>query len=134
MLEFHGWLTVFSSPGETETELEDDVMAIERLRTLVDKLNAPPGLVDLRTVNGQGQWHFGGSTNHRTHDVDDLLSLVRDIARAAPGSYGLVYLHDDESDTKSNEFSVLVVSRGRVVEHKDPFLSPVIPVVEDSET
>ena len=51
----------------------------------------------------------------------------------APGSYGLLYLHDDE-DTNGfhNAFQVFVLSKGNFILCKDPFLSPYIPRVEDS--
>jgi hypothetical protein len=83
-------------------------------------------------INGQGQLHFGGLANHLTQDIKDLTSAVKEIARIAPGSYGLIYIRDDEDPSgRVNEFRVLVISRGNVAEHKDPFLSPVIPVIED---
>lgn len=132
MLEFHGWLTIYSTPGESDSELEDDTVALDRTRALISQLRTPPGLADIRVVNGQAQWHFGGNTNHRTQDIEDLLDALREISHTAPGSYGLVYLRDDEDRAGGdNEFSVLVVTRGQVLEHKDPFLSPVVPVIED---
>src|SRR5215467_2984439 len=48
-----------------------------------------------------------------------------------PGSYGLLYVWDDESNQHPNEFRVFKLARGRVTEHSDVLLSPVIPALED---
>ncbi|WP_255297566.1 Imm7 family immunity protein [Leptospira kirschneri] len=44
------------------------------------------------------------------------------------GSYGLLYIHDEEDDKNeidhSNEFVVWKLARGHLNQEKDPFLSP----------
>jgi len=133
MLEYHGWLTIRASPSETEDELEDDRQVAERVRNLTSQLGLVPGLLDFRFINGEAFLHFGGLTNHRSQDVDDVFQLVQTIVRTAPGSYGVLYLHDDEdAERPVNEFRVYVAARGQLVEHADPFLSPIDPVIEDS--
>ncbi|WP_431523645.1 Imm7 family immunity protein [Paenibacillus pabuli] len=56
------------------------------------------------------------------------------IATHLPGAYGLLYVHDDEAgdDINENRFLVWKLARGQLEKVKDPFLSPYIPVVEDS--
>ena len=54
------------------------------------------------------------------------------IADVAQGSFGIVYLYDDEAqDTFKNKFKVLVLKRRGVTEQADPFLLPYFPEVED---
>jgi len=73
-------------------------------------------------------------TNHFSSDIDEIINLFKKIAEIAPGSYGLLYLHDDENrNGLDNIFQVLVLSRGTVTWREDTFLSPYIPTVEDEE-
>jgi hypothetical protein len=134
VLEYHGWLTIRASPRETEDELEDDHRAAELVRNLVGQIGPMPGLLDFRFINGDAFLHFGGLTNHRSQDVDEVFDLVREIVRTTPGSYGVLYLHDDEdAEGQVNEFRVYGAARGNLVEHRDPFLSPTDKVIEESD-
>jgi hypothetical protein len=131
MFEYHGWLVLQAAPHETATEDADLRAAVEFVQQLVTTLDGVPGLRDLRWVNGSSQFHFGGYSNHRPAEFEDLLSGVRDLAARAPGTYGLVHYLDDEVPAHDNEFRTLVVKRGTVTEHDDPYLSPLIPTIED---
>ena len=52
----------------------------------------------------------------------------------ADSSYGLIYLYNDEDiNGKQNQFQVFSLARGIVKENKDPFLSLIIPTIEDEE-
>ncbi|MEV4597063.1 Imm7 family immunity protein [Amycolatopsis sp. NPDC049253] len=46
--------------------------------------------------------------------------------KLAPGSYGLVQVHD-EDPVHSNEFRVGRLARGVLTEHREPLLAPVSP-------
>ncbi|BDP41120.1 hypothetical protein DAETH_10890 [Deinococcus aetherius] len=56
-------------------------------------------------------------------------ALLVSVASEAPGSYGVMSWRDSERD---DDFTVRVMARGRLSDHPDPFLSPVIPTVEDA--
>ena len=64
-----------------------------------------------------------------------MVNLFQYIAKIAPGSYGLLYIRDDEDHLRGNDyencFRVWRLCRGTLIELDDPFLSPAIPVVED---
>ena len=62
----------------------------------------------------------------------DILNIYYLIAKKAVGSYGLLYVHDDEAKDDSNNFVVYKLARGKVDRIADTFLSPFIPTVEDS--
>lgn len=51
----------------------------------------------------------------------------------AEGSYGLIYLYDDEAAGRENQFQVFSLSRGSVKEFSDFYLSPIVPTIEDAE-
>jgi hypothetical protein len=57
------------------------------------------------------------------------------VAENLPGSYGLLYVHDDEDiqdeEDNSNTFVVWKITRGKLTQEKDNYLSPCIPVIED---
>jgi hypothetical protein len=129
VFEYHGWVTIRESPGAEEDE---DALRelVEGVRGRVAELGSPY-LADVRWMNGSAFLHLGGSPNHRETHGDQVIGLLRDVGRRAPGSYGLLYVHDDEDDRLGNEFRVFRLVRGQVTEHADRLLSPVVPVVED---
>ncbi len=131
MFEYHGWLVLRAAPHDTGTEDADVRAAAEAVQQLITRLDGVPGLRDLRRVNGSPQFHFGGYTNHRPPEFEDLLDGIRGLAARAPGTYGLVHYWDDEVPAHDNELRVLVVKRGTITEHDDPYLSPLIPTIED---
>ena len=71
-----------------------------------------------------------GGANHRGTNHDALMSVLRHISEMLPGSHGLVYWSDDEG-SESNAYRVIVIGRGQLHEHPDPFLSPKVPTVAD---
>ena len=131
MYTFHAWIIL------AETTEEDDVGGlsekIEKLRTCIrDKI---PGLSGTPVFQIKYHWLFqcSESYNRRGTVHDRLTEVLEWIAEALPGSYGLVYSRDDEllNESDANTFHVQVVARGAVTSHSDPFLSPIIPTIED---
>jgi hypothetical protein len=94
--------------------------------------------------NDSGILLFSSSRNHRGMQPS-ALQLLYWLAEAGPGSYGLVYLRDDEDvgdggrargrdgTDHSNEFRVWRLLAGKVKEFDDPFLSPIVPKINPSE-
>src|SRR5690348_3479590 len=98
---------------------------------MVRDLNLGTGSVELRMVNGMSQLHMSGFANHRAGEGQEMVDLFQHVGKLAPGSYGLLYIRDDEdAGGRNNEFQVLVMKRGAVPERSDPFLSPCIPEIE----
>ncbi|WP_280316866.1 Imm7 family immunity protein [Nocardia wallacei] len=132
MFEYHGWITIQGSAGdESSAASEATVRAVE---VELAELRVLPGLVDVRTVNGSAQLHLAGLSNHRGGQGELVLQTFRRISEVAPGSYGLLFVRDDEDAVgRDNEFQVLAMRRGSVTETRDQHLSPCIPVIEDEE-
>ncbi|WP_326586236.1 Imm7 family immunity protein [Streptomyces sp. NBC_01294] len=130
MFEYHGWITI----RETAANEDDDV----RLRQIIDELRlriaemADPYLLDLRWMNGEPFIHLGGNANHRS--ATDVIDLFEHVAEVAPGSYGLLHMHDDEDPGHENEARVLRLARGTITQHTEALLSPCIPKLEDPFT
>lgn len=128
MFQFHGWAVVSHHTHDTDSALQDECWSAveEHVRNLDSEL--------VRTVrhNGCDSLVITGQHNHRSEYVVDLF---RWLAEHAPGSYGLLYVRDDEDTYRignhSNEFRVWKLCRGTLSELADPFLSPCIPTIED---
>ncbi|MFC5266852.1 Imm7 family immunity protein [Kribbella qitaiheensis] len=128
MFEWHGWATIVASP-----EAEDDAEADGRQRGVEARVAravaGAEGVVnetlDLRHANGSLHLWLAGSHNHRDETVIDLF---RSVARIAPGSYGVMYVFDDDvTDT----WERWVMRRGSVTSEVDASLSPHVGIVED---
>ena len=62
-------------------------------------------------------------------EINDLIALFETIGKIAEGSYGLLYLRNDEDKEKYNNFVVHRLARGTVEIYPDTLLSPMIPNV-----
>jgi hypothetical protein len=101
MFEFHGWVTVRDAAAQDDGELVADATIDEirgLLRNVAEVAEFTGGVADLRQVNAGWQLHIHGLRNHRKNEI---VEVFRDVARAAPGSYGLLHLHDDEAEDDS---------------------------------
>lgn len=133
MIEYYGWINLRDSTYESDDKEMNIVLS--KLYSYISKykLNDTSGLVNLHKVNGSYQLLITGNTNHLSQDVIDIFNLYEFIAEIAKGSYGLLYIRNDESEDAFNEFEVFVLAREKIKKEKDPFLSPCIPVIEDDE-
>ncbi|MCL2352504.1 MAG: immunity 7 family protein [Firmicutes bacterium] len=132
MYEYHGWATI------RETYLNDDNFdekidgIIDKIQAEIDKLGLDNGLLDLRAVNGEYQLHLSGLLNHSGQRANDIYRFFEYISNIAIGSYGLLYVFDDEDmNGDENEFQVYKLAKGKFEKKKDTLLSPYIPVVEE---
>lgn len=94
--------------------------------------------------NVRGVLTFSSSRNHRGKSPTSL-RIMEWLAANGTGSYGLLYLHDDEDANevskrygrdgvdRTNEFRVWRLSSGKLQEFDDPFLSPIIPSINPNE-
>jgi immunity protein 7 of polymorphic toxin system len=96
VFEWHGWATIVASPGTEDSETAE---ARQRdaedwvARVIAGAAGVANETLDLRRANGRVHVWLAGSHNHRDETVIDLF---RSIAKAAPGSYGVMYVLDDD--------------------------------------
>lgn len=132
MYEYHGWITLresFLNEDDTEENIDEIVSDVN---DKIYSLDCGNGLLDLRAVNGEYHLSVSGLLNHKSQQAEELFSLFEFIAENAVGSYGLLYVRDDEDENgEDNKFQVYVMARGKIEEKKDRFLSPFTPTVED---
>ena len=131
MYEFHGWLGLAESTEEADCgNLE---AAISELRDRVQALGWQTANAEVLLLNGQFFLRLTGLVNRRRDEARNVAELLTFVSNRLPGSWGMVYERSDDMPTPPGPgaFRVLVLSRGVVREHLDPFLSPVNPNIED---
>lgn len=130
MIEYHGWAVIresYDEQGESPEKLKEIIRSIEdRIR----EHDATNEFYDLRYLNGSFHLSIQAAHNHRS---DTAIRFFEWIAEIAGGSYGLLYIHDDEDIARGNEnrFMVWRMKKGQVDEVNDFLLSPYFPTVED---
>lgn len=132
MFEFHGWITIRDTYSCAMEEDEKFDLIINKIKNEIDSFGWCNGFHDIRIVNGEYQLIISGYLNHKSAEVNELFDIYNEIAKIAVGSYGILYVRDDEDQNGfDNEFSVYVMAKGNITRHKDTFLSPFVGVVEE---
>ncbi len=135
MIEFHGWVVVretYNEEGDSKTLLKkilsqlNDKLAL--LRSEVEDIE-----ISLLSKNGVYQISLFGAANHKGYTWEQVLILIKWIAENAIGSYGLIYMLNDEDITNENEnkFIVLCLKKGKISILEDQYFSPLVPEIED---
>ena len=130
-VEFHGWATIRAGqlvpPDFRPIGRGTEVEAIKRICAAINDAHDEFSLFDVRqTSNNMIVLVAHGLRNHQ---FEPVVELFRRVAAELPDSYGLLYIHNDESEAHGNEFRVWRLA-GDSDELADPFLSPYIPTVE----
>jgi hypothetical protein len=139
LYECHGWIvlqetTRFDDESGVFEQQERFAPVVEEIRGLIRELNWGVGVLTLDSVFDMRVVHVTIRRNRRTPQTDDLERLLALINRRAPGSYGVLYVFDDENEVEwpgCNAFEVWVIARGKCERRGDPFLSPRAPVIQD---
>lgn len=129
MIELHGWLT-FRETYRAEPNEEENIDKI-----ISDILQNSPFKPHIQLKNGSYFTEFSLYHNHYAQDEEDVFAFLNITSKLAKGSYGIIYLFDDENAMGlDNAFQVYVLCKGKIKQCLDSFLSPFIPTVEDKET
>lgn len=129
MVEIHGWITIRETYEVTDEENIE--MIINQVNIEIEKLNyCKP---QIKRINGECFVEFLSCTNHMSSDAKELLSFFGIVGKVAKGSYGLLYIHNDEDEDNYNFFMVYRLARGKVEIYQDDLLSPIVPTIEDMD-
>jgi hypothetical protein len=106
----------------------DDI--IKRIKKRILELEGTNEFYDLRQLNGAYHLTIMADHNHRDEKIIDFFRWIADIS---VGSFGLLYVLDDEDIKRNNEnkFKVWRMKKGQIDELDDPFLSPCNPTIEE---
>ena len=135
MIEFHGWIVIRESYCE---EYDSEILlkkTLEELREKIYLLMNEMSDIDIRlqSKNGIYQISLFGAANHKGYTWEQVLILIKWIVENAIGSYGLVYMLDDEDIADGNEdkFIIYCLKKGKIYILEDKYLSPLMPEIED---
>jgi hypothetical protein len=131
MYGIYGWVIIRDSAYESDDAALSAVVA--RVRSRVEAYGFTNPGVRLQVLNAEYHLMISGLSNHKNSGTDEVHALLRYVAEVAPASYGIIYVQDDEDPLHDNEFQVWVLARGQLSSKKDPFLSPVVPTIDDPE-
>jgi len=132
MTELHAWMTVIETAADEDT-IPPEILRqrTERVRSIIAQNTC--GIVP-EYRNGQLFLQTLCCANHRTPEFGEIIRIYRQIAETADGSYGMIWLRDDEDPQYQNAMQAFIIKRGRLVQTADPFFSPCIPEIEDGCT
>lgn len=128
MFEWHGWVTVRASARVEDDPTEPDAVeepAVSAVRSIVGEPRVNE-VADVRQANGA--WHVWLAGQHN-HSSEKPVDLFRAIARAAPGSYGVLHTHEHGVD---RDWIRWTMRRGLVSRGVEEALSPHLGAVEDN--
>ena len=132
MVELHGWVTIRETYRALLEEEEKIEILVTRIKDEINKLSwFKP---EIKAQNGEWFIEFTLFSNRINPQILEVFEFYKQIGKLADGSYGLIYLYNDEDlNGKENQFQVFSLVRGVIKENPDPFLSPIIPVIEDDD-
>lgn len=129
MVEVHGWITIRETYEATDEQNIEVIL--KKINDEIKKLNYSN--LQIRRINGECFIEMLACTNHMSLDVKELFSFFEIVGKVAKGSYGLLYVHNDEDKDNYKSFMVHRLARGKVDIYKDVLLSPIVPVIEDAD-
>ncbi|MEF2964200.1 Imm7 family immunity protein [Paenibacillus sp. M1] len=130
MYQYHGWAVILESTGD-EASNEREVNVLDTVKKYIEDLQPNVDVLDMKAINGQFHLWLTGLWNREPSSKFSPVEIMKNVGIIAPGSYGMLYVFNDEHPKHFNEFKVYVLTRGNIEERDDPFLSPLIPVVAD---
>jgi hypothetical protein len=127
--EFHGWVVLRYHSHDSNEKLQNEAFA--KFLDYIEVIDSE-NTTCVKRRNGIDSFLISGVHNHKVSYVLDIFIW---ISKHLPGSYGLLYIHDDEDFDReydnSNKFIVWRLIKGRLLLEEDHYLSPYIPTVED---
>ncbi len=128
MFSIYGWIEIWLTPDGDEELAEADA-AVRHVRQAVVELGHGRGLdVDVVTRNGLTSVRVHLAHNRESSYLEDCRRLLEEIARLAPGSYGILFVR--ETDTPIQTMHRFVMRRGEIVFEEDDIFTPVVPTIE----
>ena len=129
MVEIHGWITLLYSDYHEEDDKQNNFVyqfkqfILQHCEWVLDEQVG-------QLINRNGMQCFTLNVQHNHAGTPFYpLEIFTWAAKNSTGSYGMLYVHDNEDEKFENEFQVFVLKRGQLTKVKDPFLSPYLEEV-----
>lgn len=129
MIEINGWVSIhITADGEEDSDKLKEVISI--INRKIQDIAAFNQFFEIKAMNGCYTLYIGLNHNHDNGYYDSIHQLSNDIGKIAPGSYGLIYVRNDEDFSDFNKFKVLRIAKGVVTNEEDNLISPCSPIIE----
>ena len=130
MVEVHGWITLRYSDYHSEGSEQNNFL-FQFKQFLLKECDwvLDDEIGKLTSRNGLDSFSLTVQHNHLGNPFYPL-DIFNWVASSSTGSYGTLYVLDDEDEVHHNEFQVFILKRGKLIKMKDSFLSPYIGEVE----
>lgn len=128
MIELYGWMKI------SETFENEDLLSEHELKSIMQDveeiISSNTCGIRLQYLNGTAFIQTLFCSNHHTPEVDEIIETYKSIAKTATGSYGMIYLRDDEDKKYDNAFQMYLFKKGKCSDQIDTNFSPCIPTIE----
>lgn len=111
MTTLHGWINLEYANEETREILN----SLEEKHAIQTKIFGQ---------NGEVCCNFFTCRNHYGSSFENLYQKLEKVVAKEPGSYGLIYIQDDEHKEYYDSWQVWVIRQGKIERREDSFLSP----------
>jgi len=129
MVEYYGSANISGSYKVEEDNLDEDLQFRKTIKDLNNKILETKSRAQVQFINGAAILRCEGYTNHWGKEIDDVLEMWEFIAKTAIGSYGILYLRNDETDIYN--FTIYRIAKGKVEQLIDSMLSPTNSIIEE---
>jgi hypothetical protein len=132
MIEFNGWAIIREAFREEDDNDELLNSIIKQIESKITELDYSNEFYSLKCLNGT--YHLSIMVNHNHRVVSEhVIDFYKWISQISKGSYGILYVQDDEDIERGNEneFKVWCMKKGKVTELNDIYLSPLNPEIEE---
>ncbi|MDE6036206.1 MAG: immunity 7 family protein [Ruminococcus sp.] len=126
MIELHGWLAICETYEDLLPQVELEIIK-QKIKDIILKSSCS---IEFKYMNGFPFINTLFCSNHRTKEVDDIIETYKSISEIATGSYGIIYIRDDEDKVHYNEFQSYIFKRGSCTYKLDKDFSPCMPEIE----
>ena len=128
MVEYYGWVNI--SDNTYESEINDLMKIVNSLKKKIENIDDSNKIIRMKGINGNFILVIAGGANHKSSDVVEIIDFYKSIPNIAPGSYGIMYLIDDE-DNSLDMFKIFKITKGKLIIEDDHYLSPCSDKIYD---
>ncbi|WP_179338929.1 Imm7 family immunity protein [Winogradskyella ludwigii] len=132
MIEINGWAIIRESYKEEDDDNELLNATIKQIESKLNELDYSNEFYSLKRLNGT--YHLSIMVNHNHRVVTEhVIDFFKWLALISKGTYGIMYVQDDEDTERGNEakFKVWSIKKGKVAELDDIYLSPLNPEIKE---
>ncbi|MCI8426391.1 MAG: hypothetical protein HFJ03_02425 [Lachnospira sp.] len=130
MIELHGWLSIVETYKNEDFIPQEEIEKIQEQVKFIIQNNTCD--LEIQYQNGTPFLNTLVCCNHNTSQAKQIIEVYTKISEIATGSYGMIYVWDDEDKNYYNHFQTYIFKKGQCEYKIDTNFSPCIPTIEDA--